>query len=226
MTNLDSILKNRDVTLLTKLHLVYGFSISHVWMWEWDHKEGWVPKNWRFPTVVLEMTLESSLDCKEIKSATLKANQPWIFIGRTDAKAEATIFGHLMWRAHSLKKTLMLGKIKGRRRREQQRMGWLDGIIDSMDMSLSKLGDSEGQGSLACCSPWGCKESDMTEWLNNNIQSCIEKSVSICYILLFFVALGHSLHSGKEVRTVNCYIGMVTTRDKYSSWLEFTKSIL
>ena len=139
MTNLDSILKNRDITLLTKLHLVYGFSISHVRMWEWNHKEGWVPKNWCFPTVVLQTTLESSLDCKEIKPVALKANQPWISIGRTDAEAEAIIFGHLMWRANSLKKTRMLGKIKGRRRREQQRMGWLDGIIDSMDMSLSKL---------------------------------------------------------------------------------------
>ena len=70
---------------------------------------------------------------------------------------------------HSLEKTLMLGKIKGRRRRGQQRMRWLDGITDSMDMSLSKtLEDSEGQGSLACYSPWGCKESDMTGRLNNN----------------------------------------------------------
>ena len=76
--------------------------------------------------------------------------------------------GHLMRRADSLKKTLMLGKIEGRRKRGQQRVRWLDGMINSMDMSLSKLGDSEGQGSLACCSPWGQKELDMTEGLNNN----------------------------------------------------------
>jgi len=81
-------------------------------------------------------------------------------------------FGHLMRRAHSLEKILMLGKIEGSRRRGQQRMRWLDGITNSMDMSWSKLqetlGDGEGQGNLACCSPWGCKESDITERLNNN----------------------------------------------------------
>ena len=77
-------------------------------------------------------------------------------------------FGHLMQRTDSLAKTLMLGKIEGRRRRGRQKMRWLDGIIDSMDMNLSKLGDTEGQGSLACCSPWGHKESDTSEPLNNN----------------------------------------------------------
>ena len=84
-------------------------------------------------------------------------------------KLKFQYFGHLMWKANSLKKTLLLGKIEGRRRRGRQRMRWLDGITDSMDMSLSKLQkDGEGQGSLACCSPWGRKESDTTERLNNN----------------------------------------------------------
>ena len=115
----------------------YSFSSSHVWMWELDHKEGWVLKNWCFQTVVLENTLESPLDCKEIKPVNPKQNQPWIFIGRTDAEAEAPIHGHLMWRTDSLEKTLVLGKIEGRRR--WQRMKWLDGITDSMDMSLSKF---------------------------------------------------------------------------------------
>ena len=76
-------------------------------------------------------------------------------------------FGHLMQRTYSLEKTLTLRKIEGGRRRGRQRMRWLDGITDSVDMNLSRLGDSEGQGSLVCCSPWGCKESDMTEQLNN-----------------------------------------------------------
>ena len=92
--NLDSILKSRDITLLTKVLLVkpsYGFSSGHVWMWELDHKESWALKNWCFWTVVLEKTLESSLDCKEIRSVNPKGNQTWIFTGRTDARAEAPI---------------------------------------------------------------------------------------------------------------------------------------
>ena len=117
----------------------YGFSSGHVWMWELDRKESWVLKNWCFWTVVLEKTLESPLDCKEIKPANPKGNQSWILIGRTDAKAEAPVLWPPMWRTDSLEKTPMQGKIEGRRRRGRQRMRWLDGIIDSMDMSLSQL---------------------------------------------------------------------------------------
>ena len=117
----------------------YGFSSSHVWMWELDHKDGWAQKNWYFWTVVLEKTPESPLDCKEIKPVHPKGNQFWIFIGRTDAEAELQYFGHLMRRTDSLEKTLMLGKIEDRRRRGPQRMRCLDGITDLMDVSLSKL---------------------------------------------------------------------------------------
>ena len=90
MTNLDNILKSRGVTLSTKgpSSQSYGFSSSHVWMWELDYKEIWVPKNWCFWTVVLEKTLESPLDCKEIQPVHPKGNQSWIFIGRNDAEAE------------------------------------------------------------------------------------------------------------------------------------------
>ena len=139
MTNLDSILKRKDITDKGPSNQNYSFSSSHVWMWELDYKESWMLKNWCFWTLVLEKTLESPLDCMEIKLVNCKWNQSWIFIGRTDAEAETPIFSHLMWRTDSLEKTQMLGKIEGRRRRGQQRIRWLDGITDSMDMSLSKL---------------------------------------------------------------------------------------
>ena len=117
----------------------YSFSSGHVWMWELDYKETWARKNWCFWTVLLEKTLESLLDCKEIQAVHPKGNQSWVFIERTDVEAETPVFGHLMRRADSFEKTLMLGGIGGRRRREWQRMRWLDGITDSMDMGLGGL---------------------------------------------------------------------------------------
>ena len=107
-------------------------------MWEVDYKEGCVPKNWCFPTVVLEKTLESPLDCKEIKPGSPEGNKPWIPIWRTNVEAEALILCHQVQRTNSLEKTLILGKIEGRRR-GQQRMRWLDGITDSTYTSLNKL---------------------------------------------------------------------------------------
>ena len=113
--------------------------------------------------MVLEKTLESPLDSKEIKSVNLKRNQSLIFLEGLMLKLKFQYFGHLMQRTDSLEKTLILGKIEGGRRRGQQRMRWLDGITNSMDMNLRKLGDGEGQGSLVCCDSWGHKESDTTE---------------------------------------------------------------
>ena len=105
-------------------------------MWELDHKEGWVPKNWYFWTVVLVKILESPLDFKEIQPVNPKGNQSWIFIGRTDAEIEAPIPDA---KSCSLKKILVQGKIEGRRRRGRQRTRWLGGLTESMDVSLSKL---------------------------------------------------------------------------------------
>ena len=116
----------------------YGFSSSHVQMWELDHKEGWALKNWCFWTMALEKTLESPLDC-EFKAINPKRNQSWTSLEGLILKLKFQYFGHMMWRADTLEKTLMLGKIEGRRRRGQQRMRWLDDITDSTDMSLSKL---------------------------------------------------------------------------------------
>ena len=118
-TNLDSLLKKQRHYFADKRlsSQDYSFSSSHVWMWELDCKESWAPKNWCFWTMMLEKTLKSPLKCKEIQLVHPKGNQSWIFTGRTDAETETPYFGHLMQRADSLEKTLMLGKIDGRRRR-------------------------------------------------------------------------------------------------------------
>ena len=115
----------------------YRFSYSHERMWELDHKEGWVPKNWCFWSVVLEKTLERVP--WTLKPVNLKGNQSWIFVGRTNAEAEAPSLWLPDARSQFLKKILMLEKIEGRRKRGWQRMRWLYGIADSMDRSLSKL---------------------------------------------------------------------------------------
>ena len=171
MTILDSILKNRDITLLTMVRnsQSYGLYSSHVHVWELNHKEGWALKNWCFQTLVLEKTLESPLDCKEIKPVNPKASQPWIFIGRTDAEAETPILWWPDARSRLIGKDPDAGKDWRQEEKgetEDETFGWHH---DSMNMKFEQtVGDSEGQGSLAYNSPWGCKESDMTEQLNNN----------------------------------------------------------
>ena len=139
MTSLDSILKIRDITLPTAGVKAMVFSVvMHIWIWELDHKEGWA-LNWCFWTVVLEKTLESTLDCKDIKPVNLKGNQSWIFTERTDAEAEALILQPSDVNSQVNGKDPDAGKDPGRRRRGWQRMRWLDSITDLMDMSLSKL---------------------------------------------------------------------------------------
>ena len=145
----------------------YGFSSSHVWMWELDYKESWMLKDWCSWTVVLEKTLERTLDCKEIKPDHPKGNQSWIFIGRTDAEAETLILWPPDAKNWLTGKDPDAGKDWRREKKgttEDEMVGrhhWLDG--HEFEQAL-EVGD--GQGSLACFSPWGCKESDTTELLN------------------------------------------------------------
>ena len=168
MTNLDSILKSRDSTSRTKFHLCqsYGFSSSHVCMWELDHKGSWAPKNWCFWTVVLGKTLESPLDCKEIQPVYPKGNQSWIFIGMTDAEAETPI----LWPPDTKNWLTRIdpdaGKDWGQEEKgttEHEMVGWHHQL--NGNEFEQALGVGDGQGTLACCSPWGCKELDTTEWL-------------------------------------------------------------
>ena len=169
MTNLDSILKSRDFTLPTKVCLAKAmvFSSSHVCMWELDYKESWVPKNWCFWTVMLEKTLESPLDCKEIKPVNPKGNQFWMFIGRTDAEVEDSILwtpdtkNSLIWKDPDAGKNRRQGE-KGMA--EDELVGWYH-RLNGHEFEQA-LGVSNGQGSLVCCSPWDHKELDTSEWLN------------------------------------------------------------
>ena len=160
MTNLDSVFKSREITLLTKVCLVKA-------MWELDCEESWAPYNLCFWTVVLEKTLESLLDCKEIQPVYPKGGQSWVFIARTDAEAEAPI----LWPPHA--KSWLIGKDPdaGRDWRQEEKGTTEDAMagwhhwLDGRESEWSP-GVGDGQGGLACCDSWGRKELDVTERLN------------------------------------------------------------
>ena len=158
----------------------YGFSSGHEWMWELDYKESWALKNCCFWTVVLEKTLESPLDCKEIQPVHPKVDQFWVFIGRTDVEAETPILwppdakNWLIWKDPDAGNDW---KREEKGTTEEEMVGWHHRLNEHEFEYAPGVGD--GQGSLACCSPWDHKESDMTEWLNwtervgNGILLCV-----------------------------------------------------
>ena len=174
LTNLDSILKSKDITLPTKVHLVKAMVFPGVMYGceNWTIKKAECQKNDAFELWCWRRLLRVPWTERRFTQSILKEISPEYSLEGLMLKLKLQYFGHVMRRTDSIEKTLMLGKTEGGRRRGQQRKRWLDGITDSMDMSLSKLwqgglaGVGDGQGGLACCSPWGCKESDTTEQLN------------------------------------------------------------
>ena len=181
MTNLVSILKSRDKGPSSQS---CGFSSGHVWMWELDCEESWAQKNWCFWTVLLEKTLESPLDCKEIQSVHPKGDQSWVFIGRTDAKAEAPVF----WPPHA--KSWLIGKDSDAGRdwgqeekgtTEDEMAGW----HHRLDWHESEWtpGVGDGQGGLACGNSWGRKELDTTERLNWTELNCTLETGNLLSVL-------------------------------------------
>ena len=148
-------------------YIFYGDVYKILWMWELDCEENWAPKNWCFWTVVLEKTLESPLDCKEIQPVHLKGNQSWMFLGRTDAEAETPILWPPDAKSWLIGKDSDAGRDWGQEEKgmtEDEMAGWHHQLYAHEFGWTPGVGD--GQGGLACCDSWGRKESDTTEWLN------------------------------------------------------------
>ena len=185
MTNLDSILKSRDIANKGLSSQGYGFSSSHVWMWELDCEESWGPKNWCFWPVVLEKTLESPLDCKEIQPVHPKGDQSWVFFGRNDAKAETPV----LWPPHA--KSWLIGKYSDAGRdwgkeengtTEDEMAGW-NHWLDGHEFEWTPgVGDEEG--GPACCNSCGCRVRH--DWATELNQFKFLKTECLTFVILCF----------------------------------------
>ena len=189
MTNLDSILKSNKGPSSQG----YGFSSGHVWMRELDCEESWALKNWCFWTVMLEKTLESPLDCKEIQQVHTKGDQSWVFFGRTDAKAETPV----LWPPHA--KSWLMGKDSDAGKDwGQEEKGMTENEMTGWHHRLNGLeyewtpGDGDGQEGLVCCDSWGLKKLDTTErlnwtelnWRNTGIQGKKKKKKTLMCVMI------------------------------------------
>ena len=228
MTNLDSILKTRGIILLTMVHLVKAmiFPIVIHGCDSWTIKKADSQRIGAFELWCWRRLLRVPWIARRSNQSILKIS-PGCSLEGLMLKLKLQYFGHLMWRADSLEKTLIPGKIEGRRRRGQQRMRWLDGSPPQWWCEFEQAPeDGEGQGSLACCSPWGCKELDMTGWLNKLIYSQVfSPALLTCFSMtqdLFGQLVQKSsssssyyisiLHKGKEIKETRdktyCSIGI------------------
>ena len=187
MTNLQCTEKQRHYSADKGLYSQgYGLSSGHVQLWELDCKEGRTPKNWCLWTVMLEKAPESPLDSKEIKPVSRNGNKPWILIRRTDAEAEAPVF----WSSDA--NNQLTGKVPdaGKDQGQKEKRASEDKITGQhhwcSEHELGQTpGEGEGQGGLACCSPWGHRESDMSGWLHNN--KCVCVCVSSVYLIHLYL---------------------------------------
>ena len=181
MTNLDSVLKSRDITLPKKgpSHQGYGFSRGHIWMWELDYKESWVPNNWCFWTMMLEKTLESPLDCKRIQQVHPKGDQSWVFIGRTNVEAETPILWPSDVKSWLIWKDPDAGKDWEPKEKRAAEDAMVDSITDSLDMNLGKfwklMRDSESWHSAVHGS-----QRVRYDWLTE--QPCMYVCVYLCVV--------------------------------------------
>ena len=157
----------------------YGFSSSHIWMWELDYIESWAPKNWCFWTVVLEKTLESLLDWKEIKPVSLKGNQSWLFIGRTDVEVETTNLATWCEELTHWKRPWCWERLRQEEKgmTEDEMVGWHHQLNGHEFDQAPRVGD--GQGSLECCSQWGHKKLDTTKWLKWTDSHLISQKLNV-----------------------------------------------